>query len=312
MPTIKELIKKLERRISLSNVKKLYDEKNFADLIGILKDSLKISTETKTTENLTLTIQTQIEIILEAFWTEDRFEDCLIYAEKSLKYSTDFFMQLPPDSYRLKEWGKNIDFILTYIEALINQQGSDILFSLGKNLYRLVQTLHRIVTHQLDTPFDKHNIQPHAISTTFPWIVIYHILQKEEDKHQGKKKAIVNGDGPEIIDELLPNSISVFFTAHEFLGRRQWCSKDNSKLLLFAMDIIVPKLRSPMLEPFRELLNEYMEQATYCLYGYPPRRARARHIEEHDSAQALLTWERAIQLFDTYRPDNLPEFDSYK
>lgn len=78
------------------------------------------------------------------------------------------------------------------------------------------------------------------------------------------------------------------------------------------MDIVVPLIRSPLLESVRDIVMEYIEQVTYCLYGYPAKKARVKHIEEHDAHQIDLTWEKAIQLFDIFKPDNLPEFNSYK
>jgi calcineurin-binding protein cabin-1 len=67
-----------------------------------------------------------------------------------------------------------------------------------------------------------------------------------------------------------------------------------------------------MLEPYRDVVGENVEQMTYCLYGYPTKKARSRHIEEHDAEHIELNWDRAIQLFDIFRPDTLPEFDSFK
>lgn len=94
--------------------------------------------------------------------------------------------------------------------------------------------------------------------------------------------------------------------------RRQWCSKGNNQLLLKMLDVIVPKLRSPMLEPYRDVIGECLEQTTFCLFGYPPKKGRNRHIQDHESATEVLSWQRAVQLFDIYRPDVLPEFNSYK
>lgn len=150
-----------------------------------------------------------------------------------------------------------------------------------------------------------------------PWIILHHILQREEDlTPQLKRKLSIDSNGTdgnsEEIEETIPNSIMVFFTAHEFLGARSWCTKDDGKLLLSAMDVVVTRLRTPSMEPFRDILAEYLEQITYCLYGYPAKRARSKHIEEHDAQNIELTWDRAVQLYDLYRPDELPEFNSYK
>lgn len=153
-----------------------------------------------------------------------------------------------------------------------------------------------------------------------PWVILHHILQREEDltpkidRKLSTDSAGTDGslEGEEELGETIPNSIMIFFTAHEYLGARSWCTKDAGKLLLYTLDVVVPRLRTPYLEPFREFIAEYLEQVTYCLYGYPAKKARVKHIEEHDAQNVDLTWDHAVQLFDLYRPDQLPEFNSYK
>lgn len=118
---ILESIIKIERQISLSNVKTLYEKENYCDLIKILKDSLINSIDTDITN-----IQTQIEVLLESFWCTDNVEECLIWTEKCLKYSTDNFLSASNNSEKQKKWGANINFIMIYLEALIVREGSDI------------------------------------------------------------------------------------------------------------------------------------------------------------------------------------------
>lgn len=150
-----------------------------------------------------------------------------------------------------------------------------------------------------------------------PWVILHHILQREEDltpkvKRRLSTDSIVTDGSAEEVEETIPNSITIFFTAHEFLGIRSWCTKDAGKLLSYTLDVVVPRLRTPYLEPFRDIIAEYLEQITYCLYGYPAKKARLKHIEEHDAQNVDLTWEHATHLFELFRPDQLPEFNSYK
>lgn len=184
----------------------------------------------------------------------------------------------------------------------------------------MIQKIVAIVVHQLDAPFDKNNNPLHPINTKIPWVLLHHILERQEYLAAATKpKPLENGDAAATtdptttaVDDMIPNSIIIFFTAHEFLGLRSWCTKDNGGLLLYTLDVVATRLRTPYLEPFRDIIAEYIEQVTYCLYGYPAKRARARHIEEHDACNVPLTWPRAIQLFDIYRPETLPEYNSYK
>lgn len=306
--TVKDLIVKIERKINLASVKKLYDTKNFEELVEILRESIIYSTEPKVNvDNLTLKITTQIEVFLECLWSLDRIEECFHYAEKSLKYSIDNFMTAPTE-YRLEEWSSLANYCLVYLDSALKEpNGSEILFSLEKNISRLVQTLTTIIVHQLDSPIEKNNPKPHLINLTIPWNLLYHVVLREFDLANSVKKS---PDDEEF--EGIPNTLLMNFTAHEFLGQKQWCMRENGKFLLNILDILAPIYRTPLLEPFKDVITEHLEQTTYCLYGYPAKKAKLRHIEEHDAKNIDLTWERAIQLFDLYRPDNLPEFDSFK
>lgn len=310
--TVKDLIVKIERKINLASVKKLYDTQNYEELMEILRESVIYSTEPKVNiDHLTLKITTQIEVFLECLWSLNRIQECLSYAEKSLRYSVDNFMQAPTE-YRLEEWASLVNYCLVYIDAAINdEEGSEILYSLENKLSRLVQTLAQIITHQLDTPAEKNNPKCHLINLNIPWTILYHLALRENDLATASKKKS-GEESTEEDFETLPNSLLMFFTVHEFLGRKQWCMKDNGKLMIFLLDVLAPIYRTPLLEPFRDIIAENLEQTTYCLYGYPVKKAKLRHIEEHDAKNIDLTWERAIQLFDLYRPDTLPEFDSFK
>lgn len=312
--TVKDLIIKIERKINLASVKKLYDTQNYEELVEILLESIIYSTGPKVNiDSLTLKIQTQIEVLLECLFSLNRIEECLGYAEKSLYYAVTNFLTAPTE-YRLEEWASLVNFSLVYIEAIIKEDGSELLFSLNDKLPRLVQSLTQIITNQLDSPFDKNNPKSHLINLTTPWIILFPLVQREDDINSAlhsKKK--IGEDGVEIEDfGTMPNALTMLFSAHELMGRKQWCMKDNGKLWLFLLDNLTPIYRTPMLEPFRDYIAEHLEQTTYCLYGFPAKKARLRHIEEHDAKNIELTWERAIQLFDLYRPDTLPEFDSFK
>lgn len=337
LATIDSIKISLQRAISINNVKSLYENEKYSDLADILIDNLtnsmkKINSTVQSNDLFTISLKfsTQFEVLLEALWMTEHYEQCTIWSERCLKYSLDKFVESP--AHRQTEWAENVTFILTYIEALIMQESISITDCLGNYFSRLIQSITRVVVHQLDAPFDKNNNRLHAINTKYPWVILHHVIQREETRNYVASKkcssavATTNGsvgvgtiisstgggDREELIDDAMPCSIMIFFTAHEHLGLRSWCTKHDSQLLLYTLDIVATRLRSPYLEPYRDVIAEYLEQVTYCLYGYPAKRVRARHIEEHDATNVDLTWDRAVQLFDLYRPDNLPEFNSYK
>ncbi|KAJ6646406.1 Calcineurin-binding protein cabin-1 [Pseudolycoriella hygida] len=310
--TCNELEKTLERTISLNSVNKLYHENDFDQLISILKDTIVTQAIQKTSDyDSPIRLSTQIEVFLEALWKIESYEECLIWSEKFLKLSVDNYLAAPSDTFRQTEWGDMVSYVLTYIEALIKEESVEILLCLEKMCSRLIQSLSKIVVNQLDVSYDKNGSRTHPVSTKLPWIILYHILQREEDCCP-VQKYVADGREDDEAEDVIPNSLMIFFTAHDFLGRHRLCTNHNGGLLLFTLDVVAPRLRAPSMEPFRDIISEYLEQVTYCLYGYPSKKARSRHIGRHDAINVELDWQRGIQLFDIYRPDNLPEFNSFK
>jgi hypothetical protein len=156
---MKDLIVKIERKINLASVKNLYETKNFTELVDILFESVVYSTGPKVNvDSLMLKIQTQIQILLECLFSLNRIEECLVYAEKSLFFAVTNFLTAPTE-FRLEEWAALTNFCLVYIEAIIREDGNEMLFTLNDKLARLVQTLTLIISNQHDTPFDKNNLK---------------------------------------------------------------------------------------------------------------------------------------------------------
>lgn len=215
------------RTISLNSVNKLYHENSFSQLIAILKDTIiNQATQKSVDYDSPVRLSTQIEVFLESLWNIESFEECLVWSEKFLKYALDNYLTAPSDTFRQTEWGDMVTYILTYIEALVNQESIEILLCLDKFYSRLIQSLSKIVVNQLDVAYDKNSSRTHPVSTKLPWIILYHILQREED-FLPAQKSITDGREDEESDEMIPNSLMIFFTAHDFLGRHRLCTNHN-------------------------------------------------------------------------------------
>lgn len=340
---IGELCAALERSIHLNSVPQLYRDGEFARIVPILCDSLRaIDWRTdplaggQTEAAGAMLPTTQLEVLLEAFYQLDCWDECMRWTEHTLGYAWLHFGRAPAETARHARWAALVTFALTYARALIGEESVAIVERLGARwAARFVQTVGRVVVDQLDGPIERggggggsggSGVRTHAVCTRLPWLLLHAVIQREEDVQWARCRraaaaaaAVAASDGGDeraalaLVDENgVPMSVMVFFTAHEFLGARSWCTLQSGAFLLHVMDVVADALRTPALDRHRDVVGEYLEQVTYCLYGYPARRARARHIEEHDACNVELTWPRAVQLFDLYRPEALPEFNSYK
>lgn len=119
LKTINSLIVSLERTISLNNVRQLYTDQKYAELISILKDTLVNITKSKQVDNCVMKVSTQFEVLLESFWNLELYEECLIWSERCLKFALDRFLSASKNSAAYSEWSESVTFILTYIESLI-------------------------------------------------------------------------------------------------------------------------------------------------------------------------------------------------
>ncbi len=213
---------------------KLYHENNFPQLIAILKDAIINQASQKSVDyDSPVRLSTQIEVYLESLWNIESFEECLVWSEKFLKYAVDNYLAAPSDTFRQTEWGDLVTYILTYIEALVDQESIEIILCLDKYYSRLIQTLSKIVVNQLDVPYDKNGSRTHPVSTKLPWILLYHVVQREEDLQPVPKVGIDGREDDEEIEETIPNSLMIFFTAHDFLGRHRLCTNHNGGWVIF-------------------------------------------------------------------------------
>uniref|UniRef100_H0VHW7 Calcineurin-binding protein cabin-1 n=1 Tax=Cavia porcellus TaxID=10141 RepID=H0VHW7_CAVPO len=114
---------------------------------------------------------------------------------------------------------------------------------------------------------------------------------------------------------MLPSSLMLLNTAHEYLGRRSWCCNSDGALLRFYVRVLQKELTASTSEdthPYKEELETALEQCFYCLYSFPSKKSKARYLEEHSAQQVELIWEDALFMFEYFKPKTLPEFDSYK
>uniref|UniRef100_A0A0A1X5G6 Calcineurin-binding protein cabin-1 n=1 Tax=Zeugodacus cucurbitae TaxID=28588 RepID=A0A0A1X5G6_ZEUCU len=310
---LQEAITDFKRRISLSKIPKLFEEEKWQEIVQILTENLCNDVEIENCENWVKNFKTQVEILLQSLWNLTAFEDCMKWAEKCLHFSIVKYMKEANKIRQQELWSVALNYIYSYIEVLILNEGTDILLCLEETLARLVQNTICVLSFHLDAnqPIDKNSNPEHELNMKRPFVILHQILLSDENNTLTVAKCKNNTDVEEEEDPL-PGSFTLLFTAHEFLGKFQACTRNSGDFLHYILDVIVPIIRAPLYDSCRDTLYEYLEQVTFCLYGYPQKKARSRHLEDHEATNVELTWAKAVQVFDLYKPECLPEINSYK
>ncbi|KAL7983208.1 hypothetical protein Chor_000070, partial [Crotalus horridus] len=78
------------------------------------------------------------------------------------------------------------------------------------------------------------------VSSVLPWIILHRIVQHEEEnaqplccQHEEQLQNPQEGVSPIHDTPMLPSSLMLLNTAHEYLGRRSWCCNSDGALLKF-------------------------------------------------------------------------------
>lgn len=87
---------------------------------------------------------------------------------------------------------------------------------------------------------------------------IFLIFNREEND----SPSILNSksDDTQDVNDLIPKSFLILFTAHEYLGKRQWCTDDEGEFLQYILDAVVLNLKAPIYDVCRDSIYEYLEQ----------------------------------------------------
>lgn len=315
IPVIQKMLTAIRRGQKLGEVQRLHDEKKYAELAATLMDTFNFARQRqKLLPHIKIVTDRidQLAMLLDSLWNLGQYEECYVWAEACLNESWQNYLNASEESEQRK-WSASVLNCLEKIDACVTEVTTFVVKYLPESrLARLVQTLVQMVCHQLDVT-DMAVEMP--LETVLPWIILHYILQYEEDKRRAKMtstKAKEQNFESDDEDEDIPTPIMILLTAHEFLGRHSWCCINEAKLLLFTMNLVIPRLRTPMFAPVRDKLSRYLEQIFYCLYGHPnkEKKTKPKYLEDHRVPQIELTWEGAQLLFDFYRPDVLPEYDT--
>ncbi|XP_041083893.1 calcineurin-binding protein cabin-1-like isoform X3 [Polyodon spathula] len=312
-------LKSLERCQSLEELQCLFESGDYQAVVQLLRPTLSTegSGRARQLEFSTSIPERPAQLLLlqNSLLKLKDFRQCLECSEVSLNEAIQQMNSVSVSSAK-EEWVATVTQLLAGIDLCLSEDPSILKSCLRTaSLVCFTSNLIQLIDCSMAIPEDPK--EPY-VSSVLPWILLYHVIKQEEETfhtlrkqhRQGKSHEEDDADAP-----MLPSSLMLLNTAHEYLGRRAWCCSSDGALLKFYVRVLQKELAASTSEdahPYKEELETALEQCFYCLYSYPSKKNKARYLEEHSVQQVDLMWSEALFLFEYVKPKTLPEFDSYK
>uniref|UniRef100_A0AAY4DK15 Calcineurin-binding protein cabin-1 MEF2-binding domain-containing protein n=1 Tax=Denticeps clupeoides TaxID=299321 RepID=A0AAY4DK15_9TELE len=309
---IEKKLKCLERCQSLEEIQRLFESGDYESVVRLLKPTLNCGPglgRIKSLEFISSVPERPAQLLLlqNSLLKLKDYRHCLECSEVALNEAVQQLNAVLPSCPSIKEeWVGTVTQMLGGIELCL-AENPQLLSNASRstNMARLANTLIQLIDCSMALPDDPK--EPH-FSSVLPWILLHHIIKHAEATFC--ENALSDEDTP-----MLPSSLMLLNTAHEYLGRRSWCCNSNGALLKFYVGVLQKELTASSnndAHPYKEELEMALEQCFYCLYAYPSKKSKARYLEDHAAQQVELQWSNALFLFEYFKPKSLPEFDSYK
>lgn len=313
-------LKSLERCQSLEEIQRLYEAGDYAAVVHLLRPTLCTSgfDRAKHLEFMMSIPERPAQLLLlqDSLLRLQDHQQCFECSDVALNEAVQQMVNVTETSAK-EEWVATVTQLLLGIEQALSADSSGSIlkesFS-ATGLIRLTNNLIQIIDCSMAVQEEPK--EPH-VSSVLPWIILHRIIWQEEDTFHSLCQQQLQSPEDEVMSEspMLPSSLMLLNTAHEYLGRRSWCCNSDGALLRFYVRVLQKELAASTSEdthPYKEELETALEQCFYCLYSFPSKKSKARYLEEHSAQQVDLIWEDALFMFEYFKPKTLPEFDSYK
>uniref|UniRef100_A0A6I8NZF1 Calcineurin-binding protein cabin-1 n=1 Tax=Ornithorhynchus anatinus TaxID=9258 RepID=A0A6I8NZF1_ORNAN len=316
---IEKNLKSLERCQSLEEIQRLYEAGDHKAVVHLLRPTLCPSAYDRT-KHLELVISiperpAQLLLLQDSLLKLKDYRQCFECSEVSLNEAFQQMINTTEASAK-EEWVATVTQLLSGIDGSLSADGSLLKESaMTSSLIRLTGNLIQIIDCSMAV---QEEPKEPSVSSVLPWIILHRIIQHEEDNFRNLcLQQQLQSQGEEVRPDtpMLPSSLMLLNTAHDYLGRRSWCCNSDGALLRFYVRVLQKELAASTSEdthPYKEELETALEQCFYCLYSFPSKKSKARYLEEHSVQQVDLMWEDALFMFEYFKPKTLPEFDSYK
>jgi hypothetical protein len=157
----------------------------------------------------------------------------------------------------------------------------------------LVNTLVQILIY-----VEKRKVE-NGFLLTEPWCLLHSILLNLEKKEPAFY----------IEEDSVPNSILLLQLGHEVLSQNSKCCLEQGHLLRYTMDQLLELRQSEEYWSCEETKTCF-EQSVLCLYCHPNKKYKLKYLKDHGSSGIELDWAESLKLFDYYKFDVFPEFDT--
>ncbi|XP_030622423.1 calcineurin-binding protein cabin-1 [Chanos chanos] len=317
---IDKKLKSLERCQSLEEIQRLFENRDYESVVRLIQPTLNYgpgSGRLKPLEFISSAPERPAQLLLlqNSLLRQKDYRACLECSEVALNEAVQQLNAVLPSSPSVKEeWVSTITAMLGGIERCLTEEPQILTNApCATNMPRLTNNLIQLIDCSMVLPEDPKD--PHFCSV-LPWILLYHLIKREEDACQCPPRPHVSEEDEDEEDSsMLPSSLMLLNTGHEYLGRRSWCCNSDGALLKFYVRVLQQTMGAESgfdSLPYKEELEMALEQCFYCLYAYPSKKSKARYLEEHSAQQVELQWNDALFMFRYFKPKTLPEFDSYK
>ncbi|XP_027949973.1 calcineurin-binding protein cabin-1 isoform X2 [Eumetopias jubatus] len=314
-------LKSLERCQSLEEIQRLYEAGDYKAVVHLLRPTLCTSgfDRAKHLEFMTSIPERPAQLLLlqDSLLRLKDHRQCFECSDVALHEAVQQMVNASESSAK-EEWVATVTQLLLGMEQALSADSSGSILkesSSSAGLTRLTNNLIQVIDCSMAVQEEPK--EPH-VSSVLPWIILHRIIWQEEDTfHSLCHQQQLQNPTDEVMAEtpMLPSSLMLLNTAHEYLGRRSWCCNSDGALLRFYVRVLQKELAASASEdthPYKEELETALEQCFYCLYSFPSKKSKARYLEEHSAQQVDLIWEDALFMFEYFKPKTLPEFDSYK
>ncbi|XP_074525679.1 calcineurin-binding protein cabin-1 isoform X2 [Halichoeres trimaculatus] len=314
---IDKRLKSLERCQSLEEIQRLFESADYKSVVRLLQPTLNYGSRSKPLEFVSSAPERPAQLLLlqNSLLKLEDYQQCFESSELALNEALQQLNSGPNSSLLSKEeWVRTIGKLLDGIEVCFTKDLA-LLSNVPhySSMARLANNLIQLIDLSMSVSDDPK--EPYFFSV-LPWIILYRIIKHEEAAFDCMlRQHITLGDDEDSDTPMLPSSLMLLNTAHEYLGRRSSCCYSNGALLKFFVQVLEKEFAASSnsdTHPYKEELEMALEQCFFCLYAYPSKKSKARYLDDHSSPQVELLWCDALFMFKYFKPKSLPEFDSYK